>query len=633
MCGIAGVYNIVQGPRVDSEQIKQMIKVIEHRGPDGQGVYCEEQIGLGHRRLSIVDLAGGSQPMSNEDNSIVICYNGEVYNHAAFRSELEVKGHVFKTRSDTETLIHLYEEYGEKMVEKLNGMFAFVIWDKKKQKVLVVRDRLGVKPLYYAIHNNRFLFASEIKSILQVKDFSAKVNNQAILEYFTFYNALGDETFFKDVQLLEAGHLLTIQHGKIQKKKYWDLEDYEKYDLPEPKLIEDFQELLEDSVRIRLMSDVPVGSYLSGGIDSSTIAVIASKAYSGHYQTFSAGFKEGEAYDETQYAQMVADIIGAKHYKLMVDSDTFPSILPTLIWHLDEPRIGAAIFPQYYISKLASKHVKVCLGGQGCDEIFAGYARYFYGTLYRNLGSVFGKKISSMLRYSGGSKIKGNIQKQINSEILGWFFQNIKSLCLPYKKRYYGQFRMTSQDIQQSLFHTDFLNEVDCDSLYEKFLGVINNCPSKDPLDKLLYWDTKTYLNGLLMLEDRMSMANSLESRVPFLDYRIVEFSAKLPAAMKLNGLTTKYIVKKAVAKYLPEAILNKRKMGFPTPTGVWFKGEHQEWTRGILTSPRLQERGIFSGSFVSKLVNGYISDNRYWERIVWGILNVELWHRQFIDD
>ncbi|KJS66626.1 MAG: hypothetical protein JL50_11330 [Peptococcaceae bacterium BICA1-7] len=630
MCGIAGICNVTENQPVSRNAIERMTQIIKHRGPDDYGIFCDRNVGLGHRRLSIVDLSEGKQPMCNEDGTVWVCYNGEIYNHSQYRGDLEKRGHLFKTRCDTEILIHLYEEFGEELLHRINGMYAFVIWDQKKNKLFAARDRMGIKPFYYTVNKGRFFFASEIKSILVNGDIERKLDNTAFSEYFSFYTPLEDRTFFKNISLLEPGHYITIENGKFLKRKYWDITDYEKLNISEPLLVEKFQDLFEDAVRIRLMSDVPVGAYLSGGIDSSSIAVIASKHYSGTFQTFTAGFNEGRDYDETEYAQTVADIIKSQHHQLYIDGNQFPELLPKLIWYLDEPRIGAAIFPQYFISKLASQHVKVCLGGQGCDEVFAGYARYFYGTLYRNLTHIIIKKFLGS--GSSGSKVGSNIQKQLDSQIISWLKQNYLTLFSPYKKRYYNQFRLLNDEIQSMLFCEEFKHSLDFKQTYSSFLETLGKCGSGNPLDKLLYWDTKTYLNGLLMLEDRMSMANSLESRVPFLDYRIVEFAFKLPSQMKLNGLTTKYIIKQSVAKYLPEKILNKRKMGFPTPIGKWFEGIHREWVKDIIFDTKFKQRGIFNTEFVISLLDGKYKDNRYWERIIWTVLNVELWHRLFID-
>ncbi len=632
MCGICGVFNYGTKEPVNEVLVRRMNEQIAHRGPDGEGIYIDGQLGFGHKRLSIVDLTKGHQPMSNEDGSIWITFNGEIYNHADYIPLLKGKGHEFKTDCDTETIIHLYEEYGEDLLGKLNGMFAFAIWDRNKNSIFVARDRLGIKPLYYYDKGGRFLFGSEIKCILADESVERVPNYEAMGEYLHFYNALGDRTFFRDIELLEAGYYLIIKDGKVVKRQYWDVVDYEKYEYNDDKLIDMFAELLEDSVKLRLMSDVPVGSYLSGGIDSSTIAVIASKAYNGKFQTFSAGFDEGEDYDETKYADIVAGIIDSKHYKLYVDSADFPELLPKLIWYLDEPRIGAAIFPQYYISKLAAEHVKVCLGGQGADEIFAGYARYFYGTIYRSALQLAKNKVSSFAKNNSGGKVGSNIQKQYNEGVQNWLKQNFNTLLMPDRKRYYNQFRLLNDNLQSELLSQDMKRTIEKGNYYGKFNNVIERCKSKDPLDRLLYWDTKVYLNGLLMLEDRMSMANSLEARVPFLDYRIVEFAAKLPHNMKLNGLTTKYIVKKLVKRYLPDEIINKRKMGFPVPIKKWFEEEHRDWTMDVLSSKSTAERGIFNAKALSEVVNGKHSDDRYWERIVWTSLNMELWFRQFID-
>lgn len=632
MCGICGVFNYGTKETVNEVLVRKMNDLIAHRGPDGEGIYIDGEIGFGHKRLSIVDLDKGNQPMSNEDGSIWITFNGEIYNHVEYITLLKSKGHVFKTDCDTETLIHLYEEYGEEMLGKLNGMFAFTIWDRNKNSLFVVRDRLGIKPLYYFNKDGRFIFGSEIKCILADKDVDRIPDYEALGEYLHFYNALGDRTFFKDIELLEAGYYLVIKDGKVIKKQYWDIVDYEKYDHSEDMLVDMFAELLEDSVKLRLMGDVPIGSYLSGGIDSSTIAVIASKAYNGKFQTFSAGFDEGEDYDETEYADIVAGIIDSKHYKLYVDSKSFPELLPKLLWYLDEPRIGAAIFPQYYISQLAAKHVKVCLGGQGADEIFAGYARYFYGTVYRSALQLAKNKVNSFSSKNDTGKVGSNIQKQYNEGIKNWLKQNFSTMLMPYKKRYYSQFRLLNDNLQSELISPDMKRILDNNDCFDKFNSVIDKCRSRDPLDQMLYWDTKVYLNGLLMLEDRMSMANSLEERVPFLDYRIVEFAAKLPHNMKLNGLTTKYIVKKLVKRYLPDEIINKRKMGFPVPIKKWFKEEHKDWITDVLSSKTAAERGIFNSKALEDTINGKHSDDRYWERIIWTALNTELWFRQFID-
>lgn len=633
MCGIAGILYFDSQTPVDPRVLQRMTRVLRHRGPDDEGYHFGPGIGLGNRRLSIVDVEGGHQPMANEDGSLWITLNGEIYNHADFRDWLANRGHRFQTRADTEVVLHLYEEYGSECPRRLNGIFGFALWDEPRRRLLLARDHLGVKPLYYYSDGRLLLFASEIKALLEFPGFASQLDEQAVAEYFHFGTPWGPRTFFRGVRLLEPGHILIAEKGELHEKCYWNVDyspDRRAKLSHEGTALEELRSLLEGAVKGQLMSDVPVGCFLSGGIDSSVLTVLASRHYSEKLHVFSAAFDPGSLYDETPYAATVAKQAGAEHHSIYLEPDEFRSVLPRLIWHLDEPRIGASIFPQFYVSRLARQHVKVCLGGQGGDELFGGYARYALAEPWKNAARFAWSRLRPR---RSSSAVAANVHKQFDTGVAWWLLRHWGSLFKSWQQRYLDQFLWMSPSTRGQVLAPGFLESIGQHRALDSIDEIMAHCRFPDPFSKTSYLETKTYLNGLLILEDRMSMANSLESRVPLLDYRLAELALHLPAEFKVRGLTSKYLFKKSVENWLPPDILNKRKLGFPVPIGPWFKNSLKSWVKEVLLDPKSLQRGYLQRRGVEALLDRkLLRYDRYWERVVWGLLNFELWHRIFID-
>ncbi|MGQ9628948.1 MAG: asparagine synthase (glutamine-hydrolyzing) [bacterium] len=589
MCGICGVFNFDPDRGVDPNLLRRMTAVLHHRGPDDEGYYINGNIGLGHKRLSIIDLSGGHQPMSNEDDTVWIAYNGELYNYLELKDVLIKRGHRFKTRSDTEVIIHAYEEWGEGCVERFNGMFAFAVWDDGVKKLFIARDHLGIKPLYYARIGERLLFASEIKSILQDPTVPRVVDREAVAEYFTFQNLLDDKTFFDSIKILPAGHILSCSGEGLRIQRYWDIEFVEDEDGPEEMYIEGFLEIFEDSVRRQMLtSDVPVATYSSGGMDSGSITLIASKVVGGRVKSFTCGFEEDEEYDERRYADIIAAEAGTEHHDFTPKVEEFVEIFPDLVWHLDEPRVGSS-YPPYFVARLASQHVKVILAGQGGDELFAGYPRHL-----------------------SCSKL--------------WDEDEFRRKC------YESFIYLFLDEPRRRLFSPDFVESVREYSPYESFLSILRATNARHPLNRVLYVDLKTYLHGLLVVEDKISMAHSLETRVPFLDIRLVEFANRIPPKYKLKGDTLKYITRTAMGRFLPPAITKRPKMGFWAPDAYWFKGDMRDMVYELLLGFRARGRGYFDYDFIGQIVDRHMKSERNYSCRIWSLLNFELWHRLFID-
>jgi asparagine synthase (glutamine-hydrolysing) len=635
MCGINGIAFSTRSNRIiDEDVLTKMRDVQFHRGPDGGGNFVDGQIGLGHRRLSIVDVSHGGQPMFNEDKSLVIIYNGEVYNHADYREELEAKGHIYQTHCDTETIIHLYEEYGERCVEKLRGMFAFAIWNRTKKELFIARDRLGVKPLYY-VHDEQgnLFFGSEIKTILEASAVKPELNYNALPDQFANHGTSKDETLFVGVKRLLPGHTLSWKDGKLEIKQFWDVSYEPKHfndtetqrrgdaEKIETEFIQEWLELFKKSVKLRLMADVPLGMFLSGGIDSSAIAAMMSTMVDEPIKTFSVGFAEREA-NEFEYARIVAQKYKTDHHEITITPEQFFAELPKLIWHEDEPIGFIASVPLYFVSKLAQQHVKVVLTGEGSDEIMAGYGRYTktlqllnYGEKYENLTPKFLRSAIKVGATAVGGKLTRTFLTR-ESDIENLFFDN---------------FAIFGKSMQTTLFSAETKSRITEQNPYFYQNEWLDKSDANEDLDKLLYVDSKTYLHELLMKQDQMSMAASIESRVPFLDHKLVEFTAKMPINMKLRGDTTKFLLKEAMKGILPDEILYRPKMGFPVPVGSWFRNEFKHIVDKYILSERSLNRGIFNPDFVREIVAKHNAGENHDERI-WHLVNFEIWQRQFID-
>lgn len=634
MCGINGIAlsNASHARVVDVGVLTSMRDVLRHRGPDDAGLYVDGNVGLAHRRLSIVDVASGHQPMANEDGTLHITYNGEIYNHADFREELEARGHVYRTHCDTETIIHLYEEHGAACVDYLRGMFAFAIWDANRRELFIARDRLGVKPLYYThTADGSLYFASEIKSILAARAVLPELNDGALPDYLANHATSGEETLFNGIKRLLPGHTLLWRDGQIKIEKYWDVhfskEDGDDEHRSDDDYVAEWLELFRAAVRLRLMADVPLGMFLSGGIDSSAIAAIMSGMVDEPIKTFSVAFREREA-NELEYARLVARSFKTDHHEIVVSPVEFFEALPALIWHEDEPIAHPSSIALNFVSRLAARHVKVVLTGEGSDELLAGYGRYRKTVYNLALGARYHKLTGRALRRAIERGVK---TLPIKSKVRWKLERTFLCVAPDIESIYFDNFSVFSRSMQRNLLTPEAKERAGLLDPYRAVTEYLNQTDARTLLDQLLYVDMKTYLQELLMKQDQMSMAASIESRVPFLDHKLVEYTARLPERMKLRGLTTKYILRRAMKGLLPQEIISRSKMGFPVPVGAWFRGSFRHLIDEYVLGERAAARRIFDETFVRQLVARHMSGENHSERL-WALLNFEMWMRQFVD-
>ena len=628
MCGITGVVRFSGDSPVDAAALRQMCRAMVHRGPDDEGVYTDGRVGLGMRRLSIVDLATGRQPISNEDGSLWIVFNGEIYNHAALREQLTARGHRYRTQSDTETIVHLYEEYGRDCVQHLRGMFAFAIWDSRKRSLFIARDRLGIKPLYYRLTAESFVFGSEIKVILAYPGVRPEFNRAGLPEFLAFGYLSGEDTFYSGIKKLMPGHTLELKEsGELQIVPYWDLPIHQE---PEPRplsyYVETYRDLLEQAVSSHLMSDVPLGVFLSGGVDSSAVAALMTKIRQSPVETFSVGYSEA-SYSELPYARMVAQHIHSIHHEVLLSRQEFFDSLPKLIWHEDEPISWPSSVPLYFVAELARSRVKVVLTGEGSDETLGGYSRYAFTLKNTALDNVYRRMVPGFLRrairesISDSSLIGATARRKLGHTFLALDRDSWTSF---YFDNFFSAF---SEKDQAGLLTKDLAAQFARGATYVHALQNWERS-SGDILQRLLYTDIKTYLVELLMKQDNMSMAASIESRVPFLDHVLVEFATNIPRAHQLNGLAGKRVLKKAMEYLLPHSILYRPKLGFPTPWSGWLAGPHLDAIESLLLEPRSMNRGLFQRAAIERLFHEHRSHHRdHYDRI-WRLLNLELWHR-----
>ena len=626
MCGIAGFVD-----RWDSGQARpveeraaildSMCRIIEHRGPDDQGVTLDRGVALGMRRLSIIDLAGGHQPISGEDGSVSIVYNGEIYNFHELKDRLEAAGHQFKTHCDTETVLHGYEEFGPDCLKDLRGMFAFAIWDAKKQVLFIARDRAGKKPLYYSVtRGGSLIFGSELKVLLQHPDVEREIDPKALDAYFTLGYIPDPYSIFKNVKKLPPGHYLTFSEGRLDVKQYWDFNFNPSESLREEDYLEELRFLLDESVRLRLISDVPLGAFLSGGIDSSTIVGLMARHSAQPVKTFSIGFHE-DSYNELKYARMTAQKFGTDHHEFFVTPEIC-SVVDELAWFMDEPFADQATIPNYVVSKLAREHVKVVLSGDGGDELFAGYTRYIVA---QNRASF--DLIPKTLRQG-----LGPLSKNLPHGTKGRNY--LFNISLDPVSRYLDSVSTFTSLNRESLYTRDFRDLVGTEGYVSSlFRDLSAKVTTGEPLDRLLYIDSKTYLPGdILAKVDRTSMAVSLEARAPLLDHKLIEFVGQMPAKLKLSGLESKHLLKKAVADLVPHEILNRHKQGFGVPIQDWINRQLRSRIRESLTEPRSQQRGYVEPGYINVLLNEHERGRRDHSDGLWALFMLELWHRQFID-
>ena len=628
MCGIAGY--IIRDPhaRVDPAVITAMTDAIAHRGPDGQGVWIDGPVGLGHRRLAVIDIPTGGQPMANEDRSLWIVFNGAIYNHVELRRGLEPR-HDFRTDSDTEVILHLYEEHGDECLDHLNGMFAFAIWDSRKRRLLLARDRLGIKPLYWTRDEHHFAFASEIKALLASGGTTARLNPDALPEYLTYQFTTGEQTFFEGVRRLEPGHCLTLRpfdDGPPRPRRYWSFGDA----IDETSTFDQFcgrlRTLLDDSVALRLRSDVPVGAYLSGGTDSSVITCLAAPKYAGELHVFCGAFDAGPEFDESPFARLVAERTGATYHEVRPTPEDFCSLMPRLIELMDEPAAGPGLFPQYCVSRQAARHVKVCLGGQGGDELFGGYARYLIAYLEQCLkGAIYGTQENDRYVVTWDAVRPHLPMLQTYLPMLQEFWSG--GLFDDMDRRY---FRLIARDTGiESLLTPDAWCPADRQRTFERFRHLFRRPAAPSYFSRMTHFDMTTLLPALLHVEDRVSMGVGLESRVPLLDHRIVELVSAMPPVMRFEGGRSKHVLREAVKDFVPRRILDRRdKMGFPVPFNQWLRGPIRDFVLDTLLSPSARARGLYRPAEIER----QILQTGKFSRLLWGVLCLELWFQRFID-
>ena len=624
MCGIVGIVGLNPLERVDETRLKRMRDVLRHRGPDGEGLWADGAVGLGFRRLAIVDVEGGAQPMANEDGSVWIVFNGEIYNHAALRPWLESRGHRYRTRSDTETIVHLYEEEGERCVERLQGMFAFAVWDRARERLLLARDRLGIKPLYYAQTERELVFASEIKAILAGGARRPAFNTAVLPEFLANRFVAGTETFFHGVQKLLPGRTLTWSRADgLAERRYWRV----------PTELDDSGTLvgvagevrteLEAAVRSHLMSDVPLGLFLSGGIDSSALAALMAPMAAEPIRTFSVGFADADA-NELPYARLVARAVGAVHREVVVSPTEFFGALGPLIWHEDEPIAFTSSVPLYFVSRLAREDVKVVLTGEGSDELFLGYHRYRVTAWNDRASRIYGGLLPAALR--------AGVRRRVDR--------------LPFPlRRYAARTFLALEPGPRELFCENFA--VFPTAMQRRLLADPMLLAARDPyadalrcyedgaggtLERMSQADLQTYLVELLMKQDQMSMAASIESRVPFLDHRFVEFAAAIPGRLKVRGWRTKAVLREALRDLVPREILTRPKMGFPVPVGRWLRGRFWPLVEELVLGREALGRGLFEPAELRRLAEAHRAGAAEHGDRLWLLLNLEIWQRIFLD-
>jgi asparagine synthase (glutamine-hydrolysing) len=629
MCGICGIFHTDRSRRAERDALGAMNQRIVHRGPDDDGFFFDGNVGLAIRRLSIIDIKTGHQPIANEDENVWIVYNGELYNHQELRKELEARGHRYRTKSDTETIIHLYEEYGRDCVKYLRGMFAFAIWDRRNRKLFIARDRLGIKPLYYRYDGRTLLFGSEIKAILAYPGVRPEFNRGTLAEYLAFGYIAEPQTMYAGIHKLLPGHVMEITEGEEPRiSLYWDLDvKVDDGNRPRSYYVERYRELLESCVASHLMSDVPLGVFLSGGLDSSAVAALTTRIRKEPIETFAVGYGE-DTFSELPFARRVAQHIGSKHREVRLSRDEFFEALPRLIWHEDEPIVWPSSVSLFFVARLARERVTVVLTGEGSDETLAGYTRYAWTLLNAKMDHAYRTLTPEMLR----NLLRDGIQQGPLSAAL---YRKLEHTFLvrdgnSWPSFYFDNFYSAFSEAEQRELLSDDAVEA-AGNAYDGSMQYWDASPG-DMLHRLLYTDIKTYLVELLMKQDQMSMAASIESRVPFLDHELVEFTASIPAKYDIKGLAGKFILKSAVEDVLPNDIVYRQKMGFPTPWAFWLAGSQLDSLEKMLLDSRTQERGYFKPGSVKKLFAEHRAGRRDHGNRIWRLLNLELWERVCIE-
>ena len=627
MCGICGVVAFDPSARVEERLLRGMAGLLAHRGPDGEGVWTNGPVGLGHRRLAIIDLSpAATQPMANEDETLWIVFNGEIYNFQSLRDGLLRRGHSFRSKSDTEVILHLYEEEGEACLQRLRGMFAFALWDRRRRRLFLARDRVGKKPLYYWHRPGRgFAFASEPKAFLADPEFRAEPDDEALWHFLTFQYVPAPWSAFRGVRKLPPAHYLVLENGRLELRRYWELRYTPKRPGPAADLAAELGDRLREAVRLRLISDVPLGAFLSGGVDSSAVVAVMHQLGAGPVRTFSIGFPEGE-YNELRYARMVADRFETEHHELVVRPDAL-AILPKMVWHYNEPFGDSSAIPSFYLAEMTRRSVTVALNGDGGDESFAGYPRYLALRLSRGFDYV-PRGARRGLEWLASSLPAGRAK--------GFFSRGAHFLAAqdPDPQRRYARWLMHfDHGLKQRLCTPEFQACAGAGDSVELILAAYVRSDGPDLLDRTLSVDVQTYLpDDLLVKMDIATMAHSVEARSPFLDHEVMEFAASLPVGLKLRGRSSKVLLKSLLAPLLPRELLHRPKMGFGVPLDHWFRRPLRDFLRETLLYPRCLERGYLEPRAVRTLVDEHITGRRNWHYQLWDLVVLELWFRTFID-
>ena len=631
MCGICG-YAVPRRAayRPDDAVLLRMREAIQHRGPDDAGHYCDAQVALGHRRLSIVDLGGGHQPMVSGDGRYVIVYNGEVYNHLDLRRELEGRGRRFRTSCDTEAVLEAVVQFGRLAPTRLRGMFAFAVWDRQLGTLTLARDRFGIKPLYYAVsEGGALVFGSEIKAILASGLVDARLRLDSLPDLMANHATSDHHTLFEGIYRLPAAHVMSWRDGELTLERYWKLSMKERLSGSTSRLASEYRERLWEAVRLRLMSDVPLGVFLSGGIDSAAITAAMADHVGPGINSFSVAFRERHA-NELRYARLVSSRCATRHHEILVTPREFLRRWPRLVWHEDEPIAHPSSVPLNFVSELASRHVKVVLTGEGSDETLAGYNRYRITLLNLGLGKAYERAVPSALQ--------AGVRRCIAALPRSWatrrrLLRTFLTLPANVDQLYFENFAVFGRERQTGLLSGEVREAIGQPDPYAHLRGLALEADTPELLNQLLYTDMMSYLHELLMKQDQMSMAASIESRVPFLDHELVEWASALPPDMKLRRMSTKRVLREAVEHDLPPEILSRRKMGFPVPVGDWFRSWARDWLGDLISGSRARARGLFDPSAVERLVAEHAAGHANHDERLWMLANIEVWHRVVLEN
>jgi asparagine synthase (glutamine-hydrolysing) len=624
MCGIAGFFHAARGREAARHELEPMVESIVHRGPDSAGYHCQDGIALGMRRLRIIDLEGGEQPMFDRDRTIALTFNGEIYNHDELRRDLEQRGHVFSTRSDTEVLVYLYKQYGEAMFEHLNGMFAIALADLKRRRVVLARDRIGIKPFFLAERDGTWLWGSEIKCLLAHPAITASVNVAHLPDYLFLNYMPPDRTLFEGIEQLRPGEMAVLDDTGLRRKQWWDLSMETDESIDETQAIEESMALLDDAVRLRLMSDVPFGAFLSGGIDSSGIVAMMAGHMDRPVKTFSIGFRE-KSFDERSWARKVAERYSTEHHELVVDPEKeILDLLPSIVEHTEEPTADSSALPVLLVSKLAREHVTMVLSGDGGDEVFAGYETYNAWQVGERWRRIPGWIRNGIIRPVVDALPVSD--SKISFEFKAKRFVRVAELGA--ERAHFSWRRIVDEELQAELLGDRLVGPPP----FERHRHHFVQAGTRDPLGRMLYVDTRFYLPGdMLVKVDRMSMANSLEARVPFLDHRLVEYAAKIPSHVKFPGGKKKHLLKKGLEPLLDHDLLYRKKAGFNVPKNVWLRGPLRELTGDVLAAPALARHGLLDARVVQRLLDEHQQRRADHSFAIWSVLIFQLWYDRFV--